>query len=153
MNTAPIRTEAILPRIDGITRNITKLRKLGKHPLEEFEKRDDVFDLSQHHLRLALEGVFHIGSHILARLPGSRVTSYKEIASELTNRGVVDKQFGNEKLIKMAGYRTRLTHFYQDVTPKEIYEIISNDLGDIEVFLVAIKDVLKDPEKFNLSIS
>src|SRR3989344_3865691 len=109
MNTAPIRTEAILPRIDGITRNITKLRKLGTYPLEEFEKRDDVFDLSQHHLRLALEGVFHIGSHILARLPGSRVTSYKEITS--------------------------------------------NDLGDIEVFLVAIKDVLKDPEKFNLSIS
>ena len=63
MNIAPIRTEAILPRIDGITRNITKLRKLGKHPLEEFEKRDDVFDLSQHILDLHWKACF-ISAHI-----------------------------------------------------------------------------------------
>ncbi len=34
--TQPLEREAIMPRISGIQRNITKLRKLGELPLEDF---------------------------------------------------------------------------------------------------------------------
>jgi predicted nucleotidyltransferase len=39
MNTRPLRKESIIPRIDGITCNIEKLRTLGNLSLAEFEKR------------------------------------------------------------------------------------------------------------------
>jgi uncharacterized protein YutE (UPF0331/DUF86 family) len=52
----------------------------------------------------------------------------------------------------MAGYRNRLTHFYADVKPEEIHKIIQVNLGDFEMFLRAIKDLLDDPAKFNLAI-
>ena len=152
MKLLALRKEALLPRIDGIERNLSKLQLLGKKPLSEFEKRGDTFDLTQHHLRLALEGIFHIGSHILSRLPGSRVTSYKEIAVRLGEKGIVDQSFANEKLVKMAGYRTRLTHFYHDITPKELYQILQNELPDIEIFLQATKNVLLHPEQFSLTL-
>lgn len=152
MNIIPLQNEALLPRIDGIERNLTKLQALGEKTLSEFEQRDDTFDLAQHHLRLALEGVFHIGSHILSRLPGGRVTSYKEIAMRLGEKGIVDTTFAKEKLVKMAGYRTRLTHFYHDITPKELYEIIHHHLQDIEMFLQSIKKLLVNPEKLGLTI-
>lgn len=56
--TLPLEREAIMPRIDGIRKNILKLQELGKLPFEKFREGDS-FDLAQHHLRLALEGVFH----------------------------------------------------------------------------------------------
>lgn len=52
----------------------------------------------------------------------------------------------------MAGYRNRLTHFYADVTPEEIYKVITVHLDDFNTFLQAIKDLMKNPEKFNLTI-
>ena len=39
-----------------------------------------------------------------------------------------------EKLEKMAGYRNRLVHYYKEISNEEIYEILQNDLGDLEKF-------------------
>ena len=56
---------------------------------------------------------------------------------------IVSKKFAREKLFKMAGYRNRLTHFYFDVSYKEMYDIIQNNLEDVEEFLKYIKKFLK----------
>jgi uncharacterized protein YutE (UPF0331/DUF86 family) len=32
----------------------------------------------------------------------------------------------------LAGYRNRMVHFYHEVTPRELYEICKNELGDIQ---------------------
>jgi uncharacterized protein YutE (UPF0331/DUF86 family) len=34
----------------------------------------------------------------------------------------------------MAGYRNRMVHFYREVTPEELYQIVANNLKDIESF-------------------
>jgi len=47
---------------------------------DEFAKEEN-FVRGQFYLRRALEGVFHIGSHILSRIPGGRVTEYKAAAT------------------------------------------------------------------------
>mgnify|MGYP001563735279 FL=1 len=72
-----IKLQAILPRLDGIAKDVAKLKKMQRISLAEFEKDEDKFGLVQYYLRQALEGVFHIGSHILSRLPGGRATEYK----------------------------------------------------------------------------
>ena len=38
------------------------------------------------------------------------------------------------------------------VQSKELYRIINNDLEDFDIFSAAIKKLLGEPEKFNLSI-
>ncbi|TSC77535.1 MAG: hypothetical protein G01um101433_562 [Parcubacteria group bacterium Gr01-1014_33] len=152
MNIPPLRREAVMPRIDGITRNIKRLREFGARPREEFLKNEDLFDLSQHHLRLALEGIFHIASHILSRIPGARATGYREIAIALGTHGIVDMAFAEDTLAKMAGYRTRLTHFYHEITPEELYSIIQNNLDDIGKFLRSIKEVLENSEKYGFTV-
>jgi uncharacterized protein YutE (UPF0331/DUF86 family) len=52
----------------------------------------------------------------------------------------------------MAGYRNRMVHFYGEITEKEIYHIIQEELGDIYTFITYISEVLKDPARFNLSV-
>ena len=33
---------------------------------------------------------------------------------------------------KLAGYRNRLTHFYAEITPEELFLIVTGELGDVE---------------------
>lgn len=52
----------------------------------------------------------------------------------------------------MAKYRNRLVDFYAKVSPTELYKIIHDDLGDFDVFLTAVKNLLNHPEKFGLLV-
>lgn len=151
MSQLSLEREAIMPRIDGIRLNIKKLRKLGETPFAEFQT-GDCWDLVQHNLRLALEGVFHIGTHVLSRLPGGRAVEYSGIARRLGELNVVDRTFANEKLIPMAKLRKLLVHQYADIDPERIYHIVHDQLSDIEQFLHAIKKLLDHPEKFGLTV-
>lgn len=150
--TPPLSREAILPRLDGIRKNIKKLESLSQLPLKAFAEGDS-FDLAQHHLRLALEGIFNIASHILSRLPGGRAVEYKEIALKMGDLGVVPKEFAQRVLVPMAGMRNILVHHYSDISAEKLYDIVANHRKDIEQFLFFIGDVLKKPEKFGLKLN
>lgn len=151
MNDLPLRRESLLPRIDGMQKSLVLLEKFGKMTIEEFEK-DEVLDRVQHNLRLVLEGVFNITSHILARIPGARETEYKRMARKLGEIGIVDKKFAETVLVEIAGYRNRLTHFYAEIKATELHRICQTKLKDIEIFLGAIKNLIANPGKFGLSV-
>jgi uncharacterized protein YutE (UPF0331/DUF86 family) len=146
-----IKKQSIVPRLDGVQRDLEKLKNLGQLPLLEFSKEDN-FVKAQFYLRRALEGIFHIGAHVLSRIPGGRATEYEEIALRLGEIGVVPKPFAEKNLKAMAGYRNRLTHFYADVKPEEIHKIIRENLDDFDIYLKAVKELLSNPSKFNLVI-
>jgi len=146
-----IKSQSIISRLDGIQNDLGKLEDLGKLSFSLFSQEDN-FIKAQFYLRRALEGVFHIGSHILSRLPGGRATEYKEVALKLGELGIVDKTFSQTKLKAMAGYRNRLTHFYADITTEEIHGIIKDNLKDFATFLMSVKKLMKNPEKFNLQV-
>ncbi len=153
MKQLPLKSQSIIPRIDGITKDIKKLRHLSSLPKEDFyNMENNHYDVAKLRLREALEGVFNIGAHVLSRIEGGRATEYREIAKKLGEHGIVEKEFADKELSQMAGYRNRLTHFYAEITPYELYNIINNNLGDFETFLAAVKNVLEHPEKYDLSI-
>lgn len=137
--------------MDGIQRDLQKLAALVRLSEEEFSIENN-FVLAQYYLRRALEGIFHLGSHILSNLPGGRATEYKEIAIKLGEFGIVEKTFAEDNLKKIAGYRNRLTHYYSNITPSEIQNIPKNHLLDFDIFFRAVKNLLEHPEKLNLTL-
>lgn len=150
MTKLPLDKDTILKRINGIQNEISELEKLAKISFDEF-KSGVGFKLAQFHLHRALEGVFHISAHILSRIPGGQVSEYKEIAKKIGEFGIVDKNFADVNLQNMAGYRNRIVHFYADITPEEIYKIISENLKDFDIFLLGVKNVLDNPSKYNIA--
>jgi len=148
----PLEREAILPRLDGIRQNLKRLEELSQLPFEDF-RTGDSFDLAQHHLRLALEGVFHIGAHILSRLPGGRAVEYRAIAEKLGELGVVESAFAQAKLVPMAKLRNILVHHYADIDATIIYKVTQEHLGDIEAFLKEVKNLLAKPDRLDLTVS
>lgn len=151
MTSLPLEKDIIIKRIEGIEAEIAELSKLGEKSRVDFTSGDG-WKLAQFHLHRALEGVFHIGTHILSRIPGAQATQYKEIALKLGEQRIVPTDFANKNLVEMAKYRNRLVHFYAEVSADELYRIIHEDLGDFSIFLASIKEVLTHPEKFNLTV-
>ena len=93
-------------------------------------------------LRRALEALFDIGRHILARNFGKGVSEYKEIARLLMHNGVISEQESNILQI-LAGYRNRLVHFYHEVSSQELFQICKENLGDIGIIKQAYIDWIK----------
>ena len=151
MNELPVEKDIVVRRLEGIEGEIFELQRLAKEDFKKFSSGDG-WKLAQFHLHRALEGVFNISSHVLSRIPGAQATQYREIALKMGEYGIVPQEFAQTKVVEMAKYRNRLVHFYAQVSPEELYKIINHDLGDFDLFLSSIKDLLIHPEKLGLRL-
>jgi uncharacterized protein YutE (UPF0331/DUF86 family) len=132
-----LNIKLIEDRLGFIIKFISKLKKLSS--LDEKTFLDgDTPAIAESYLRRSLEALFDIGRHITAKTAGKGIVEYKEVATALGNLGVVTKGLA-EKLRLMAGYRNRLIHFYHEVSDKELFSIVKNNLSDIEDFVKEIK--------------
>lgn len=141
MKDLKIDKKIIEERIKLIELHLKRLKEMKNLPKVKFEELDN-FAIAAYNLRSALESTFDICAHILSRIPGARVEEYKQMAIEMGKQRILPEDFAKNQLYQMAGYRNRLTHLYHKVTPKELYNIIQNNLGDFEVFLKYIKKLL-----------
>lgn len=137
-----IDKKVISARIKMIESHLKRLKELRELSKGKFALPDN-FAIAEHHLRYALEATFDICAHILSRIPGAEVGEYKKMAIEMGKQKIVSQDFAEDQLYKMAGYRNRLTHFYLEVSPEEMYKIIKKDLSDFQTFLKHIKKLLK----------
>ncbi len=98
---------------------------------------------TESYLRRALEAVFDVGRHLLAKSGRTDLAAeYKSIAKGLVEIGAVSPRLG-ETLAKMAGYRNRLVHLYDEVTEAELDLMATTDLGNLEEFIRSIRGYLQ----------
>ncbi len=155
MYKVPLSKTKIESKLALIREAITVLGTVSARVTEDqFAADPNEFAIAEHHLRRALEAVFDIAGHIISRFsyaPGKRPKTMKEIARALGEKGVVDKDFAESRLVKMAGYRNRLVHFYDEITSRELYLIVTLDLGDLEQFARYAIEAVQSPEQFGLT--
>lgn len=142
MKNLKIDKNLIVSRIKLIELYLKRLREMQNLSKGKFALPDN-FAIAAYNLRSALEATFDICAHILSRIPGAQIDEYKQMAVEMGKQGLIPMDFAKNQLQKMAGYRNRLTHFYFEITPEEMYGIIQHNLGDFEIFLKHIKKILK----------
>jgi uncharacterized protein YutE (UPF0331/DUF86 family) len=133
MKEVPINVQLIEERLREIRDDIKELTFFKGMSLEDFKKGQN-FAIAEHYLRRALQAFIDITTHILSRQPGPKPTGYKEAVLLLGELNIIPEDFAKEKLTKMAGYRNRLVHFYHLVTKEELFNIIQNNLSDLEEF-------------------
>lgn len=149
---APLIKNILQTRISYIEDSLNSLERFKAISFEEFHSNSDNFRIAFYDLHRALEAVFDIGTHILSRIPGARPSSYKDIPRLLEKHKIIPTDFALNKLTKMAGYRNRMVHFYGEITEKEIYNIIQNELSDFIFFCAQIEKLLKNPENYDLTV-
>jgi uncharacterized protein YutE (UPF0331/DUF86 family) len=121
-------------------RNLEEFRKLESGDLKKGSKD---FALVSYWLRIALEAVLTIATHILSRLPANgKEKDYTQVLLSLGEYEVISKEF-SQKIKGMASYRNRLVHGYWKVTPDELLRILHEDIGDFEKFISYINRFLE----------
>ena len=154
MKRLPLNRVVLVNRLAEIERDLAELAAFHGMPLHEFTGGQQ-FAVAEHYLRRALESIFDAGNHILSRFPlapGQRPETYKAIALALGRHKIVPEAYAQGALSAMAGYRNRLIHFYDEITPEELHAILQDQLGDIETFAKALRELIANPHGIGLDI-
>lgn len=87
-----LRAKVVAERTAWIRRMLADLRVLPLDTYTRFESDPRNPAAAESHLRRALEALFDLGRHVLARGFGQPVVEYKEVARALTQVGVLDRE-------------------------------------------------------------
>lgn len=138
-----VNRDLLEQRLTSIAEYLRRLEALAGNGPAPFSEGSLEAAAAESYLRRALEAVFDVGRHLLAKAGHTDLAGeYKAIARGLAQVGVVSPELG-VTLVKMAGYRNRMVHLYDEVTEQELYTIIKSDLGDLRLFVKNIRDYLR----------
>jgi uncharacterized protein YutE (UPF0331/DUF86 family) len=137
-----VNKSRVVSRLAFIEDALKEMIALGSMEREMFLKDKTKVAAAESFLRRSLEAIFDVGRHILVHEGWHEYSmEYKSIAGGMVEKSIVpDSLLG--KLQQMAGYRNRLVHFYHEVTPNELYQIIREDINDIEDIVKKIKEYI-----------
>lgn len=137
MTEGGVRESVVTAKAEVVRESLALIRTLPLDSLETFLADHRTPGSGENYLRRALEALLDLGRHILAKGFGTAASEYKQIPVKLQEKGVIAAPVA-EKFVRMAGYRNRIIHFYAEVTPEELYGILTNHLGDVVETLSAL---------------
>lgn len=130
MTPTTARKRTVAQRVDYVSQMVSEIRRLPLETWEVFSAEKKNIWAAESCLRRALEALLDLGRHLLAKCFAKGVTEYKQIAEELEKEKVLTPE--NAALLRtLAGYRNRMVHFYDEITPKELYTLCNEQLDDL----------------------
>ena len=119
MTPGKVDLKVVGDRLQIVTTCLTDLRGIPRGSIDEFisDRRNPL--ASDAALRRALEALFDVARHLLAKGKGLAGLEYREVADLAKEHGLIDDPELADRFHAMAGYRNRLTHHYEKVTELE----------------------------------
>jgi len=149
MNPGDVDSKVIAQRAFWISEMMDSLKDLRIDDKGAFLADRHKIAAAESYLRRALEALFDIGRHILARRFAYPATEYKEIAKGLSDKRVLTENEA-ELMRRMAGYRNRMVHFYHEITPEELHEICLYHLDEIKLLSDKLVHWIKEHQNTEL---
>lgn len=131
MTPGPVDLKIVRERLQLMDQSLHDLRSLPQASLDEFTADRRNVLAADAALRRGLEALFDVARHLLAKGHGVGSLEYREVAQKAAEHCVIADPDLAARLVEMAGYRNRLTHHYDEVTPRELFTVVSRDLGDL----------------------
>lgn len=132
MTRGPINLKVVAERLEIVSACLDDLRALPAGSLDEFRADRRTPAAAESLLRRAIEALFDTARHLLARAFGIGALEYREVARLGADKQLVLDPELHDRFVEIAGFRTRLTHFYGEVTTEELFGVVRDDLGDLE---------------------
>jgi uncharacterized protein YutE (UPF0331/DUF86 family) len=146
MSPSKLRETTLAAKTEIVHKMVAAARRLPTGSRDAFLADERNAAAAESYLWRGLEALLDICRHVLAKGFGKAVPEYAAIAKTLGQLGAVPTSTA-AKLEKMARYRNRLVHFYDEVTAPELHGLLSAHLGDLEEVLAALLDwVAQHPE-------
>ncbi|MGQ9648012.1 MAG: type VII toxin-antitoxin system HepT family RNase toxin [Thermodesulfobacteriota bacterium] len=137
-----INVERIKQFIGEVKESLRILRGYIPKGKEQILKDSTVLASIKYNLIVAIQGCIDICNHIVAKRGGRAPQDYGDCFRLMAELGILEESISNQ-LIQMTKFRNLLIHLYWEVDNERVYEILTNNLDDIDRFLINIGSFLK----------
>ena len=137
-----IDRDIIIDKASRAERHLKRIKGKRDVSLDRFLSDVDVQDIVLFNLQIAIQSCIDIASHIISDEELGVAGSTSEIFYILQENNYIDAQL-TEKIVSAVGFRNLVAHEYGNLDLKKVYQIIHEDMEDIQVFL---KEILKKCE-------
>jgi len=136
-----INRELIQTRCQEIADSLERLEKIKSFTKDEFLKDRDLQDIASYRLLVAIEAALNLCYHVSAKKLKKVPQEYAECFSILAEGGIIPKNL-SVRLKRMAHFRNMLVHMYWKIDLEIIFDIIKNNLADLQQFSEAMGTLL-----------
>jgi len=135
--------DKLISKMNFIKQSKRKLEELKKIERQSFLSNFTCFDSTKYNFIVMIEAMVDICNHIISRqgfeIPASSADSVRILIKNNILSGEHQATF-----VAMVKFRNRIVHLYHDVNNEEVYDILHNNLDDIDKFLADIMNYIED---------
>lgn len=136
-----VKREIVISRVDKLKEYLGYLKSIKQYSKEEYINNPMIYGSSERFLHLAIESVIDIGNHVISDMRYRKPENNRDIFQILHENKLIDEKL-KINLCNMAGFRNILVHDYLKIDREIVYEIILNNLSDIEKFIKVIVEYI-----------
>ena len=125
--------DRIRSKLNDIAGALNRLKRLQSLDRNTFLSDEDSQDIARSRLLTAIEAALNICYHATAKKLQRVPEDYAQCFTLLGEAQLISSHLA-ERLAAMARFRNRLVHLYWDIDYGQVYDVIRNDLGDLEAF-------------------
>ncbi len=152
MTATGLSEKVVSERVAWIREMVAAIRRVPLDSDEVFFSDARNVAAAESYLRRALEALMDLGRHLLAKGFGTVATEYRDIPRQLQDAGVLSGELARQ-MGELAGYRNRMVHFYHQVSDRELYDICTHHIQDVETVVNAlIAWIAAHPERIDRSL-
>lgn len=127
-----------LARLEELLRS---LRQIAAEDKNAFLKDELLQASAERWLQLAAECAIDLAHHLIADRGWKTPVTYREAFQVLLQEGAVSLEIAHQ-MEAWAGLRNVLVHLYLDVDQERIYEILCNDLDQLENYASGLSQAI-----------
>ena len=132
----------ITDKIQFIRDNLDKLEELSGMDKENFLNDYRNYDTAKYNLQSTIEAMLDIANHIISRKELGNPETNAESFRILEENNIIDKEL-LAIFVKMAKFRNRVVHLYDEIDDEQIYDILNKNLTDYKSFInIIVKNFL-----------
>ncbi|OIP22669.1 hypothetical protein COX95_01605 [bacterium CG_4_10_14_0_2_um_filter_33_32] len=128
-------------KISSIKKYLKILERYKKLSRKEIEQNIDLRGAVERYLYLVTQATIDLAETIIAYKKFRKPTTYSENFDILKEETVISTDL-TKNMIDMAGFRNIMTHDYDKLDYKKIYDVLKNKLTDIEKFVKSVSKYL-----------
>lgn len=129
-----INRDLIKRRTLEIRKALDELKSLSSQGKDNLISDSNLIDAAKYKLLVAIEASLSICNHIAARLEKKIPESYSDCFVILGKEEIISEEL-SKRLANMAKLRNMLVHIYWEIDDEIVFNIITENLEDLEEFL------------------
>ena len=126
-----VRPEVIRKRLNKLDEYLGILTGLQRYTLEELMKDPEHYGSTERFLQLAIEAANDMANHVISEMELGIVNWYSDIPQLMAEKEYISDDL-KERWIRMIGFRNTLVHEYIDIDRRIVFDILHNNLKDLE---------------------